>query len=40
MSEYARTLLEKGGPAVNQFKKLFGEETARRLILGHMYGVL
>ena len=36
---FAETLLEKGGPAVNTVAKLFGQETARRLILGHMYGV-
>lgn len=36
---FAETLLEKGGPAVNTVAKLFGPETARRLILGHMYGV-
>lgn len=36
---FARTLVEKGGPAVNQVTKLFGSETAERLILGHMYGV-
>ena len=37
--EFAETLVEKGGPAVNQVTKLFGKETAERLILGHMYGV-
>ena len=36
---YAETLYAQGGPAVDQFKKLFGEETARRIILRHMYGV-
>ena len=37
--EFAEMLVEKGGPAVNQVTKLFGKETAERLILGHMYGV-
>ena len=32
-------LLEHGGPAVDQMRKLFGEETASRLVLTHMYGV-
>ena len=36
---FAETLLEKGGPAVDTVSRLFGAETARRLILGHMYGV-
>lgn len=36
---FAETLVEKGGPAVDTVTKLFGAETARRLILGHMYGV-
>jgi len=36
---FATTLLNSGGPAVDQIKKLFGEETASRLLLKHMYGV-
>ncbi len=36
--QYAEKLFSQGGPAVNQVKKLFGEETAERLILKHMYG--
>jgi hypothetical protein len=32
-------LLEHGGPAVDQVRKMFGEELASRLILSHMYGV-
>ena len=36
---FAQRLFEEGGPAVNQVTKLFGEQTARRLILRHMYGV-
>ena len=36
---FAERLLAEGGPAVDQVTKLFGAETARRLVLGHMYGV-
>ena len=36
---FAERLFEEGGPAVDQVTKLFGEQTARRLILPHMYGV-
>lgn len=36
---FAQTLFDQGGPAVDQVTKLFGKETAERLILGHMYGV-
>ena len=36
---FAQGLLDNGGPAVNQIRKLFGEETAQRLLLSHMYGV-
>ncbi len=32
-------LLEHGGPAVDQVRKMFGEELASRLILSHMYGI-
>ena len=32
-------LVRNGGPAVNQFRKLFGEETARRIVLNRMYGL-
>ena len=39
MREFAVNLYNNGGPAVDQIKKLFGEETAKRLILRHMYGV-
>ena len=38
IAEYAGRLFAEGGPAVNQVKKLFGDETARRLIMTHMYG--
>ena len=37
---FAERLFEEGGPAVNQVTKLFGEQTARQLILRHMYGVV
>ena len=37
--QFAQTLFDQGGPAVDQVTKLFGRETAERLILGHMYGV-
>ena len=32
-------LLEHGGPAVDQVRKMFGEELASRLVLTHMYGI-
>lgn len=39
VKDFAETLFAQGGPAVDQVTKLFGKETAGRLILGHMYGV-
>ncbi|MCR5794564.1 MAG: hypothetical protein K6G61_04360 [Solobacterium sp.] len=36
---FAKGLLDAGGPAVDLFRKLFGEETTERLVLHHMYGV-
>lgn len=36
---FAETLLKSGGPAVDQVTKLFGHDTAERMILRHMYGV-
>jgi len=39
IKRYAEGLLEADGPAVRQMKKLFGEETARRLVCKHMYGI-
>lgn len=36
---FAERLFAEGGPAVDQVTKLFGTETAKRLILRHMYGV-
>ena len=35
---FAEELFRQGGPAVDQFKKLFGEQTAERVVLHHMYG--
>ena len=37
---FAETLFDQGGPAVDQVTKLFGRETARRLIVQHMYGLV
>ena len=36
---FAERLFAEGGPAVDQVTKLFGAETAKRLILQYMYGV-
>ncbi|MBR3295582.1 MAG: hypothetical protein IKI62_04990 [Clostridia bacterium] len=36
---FAEGLYKSDGPAVSQMKRLFGEETAKRLVLGHMYNV-
>ena len=36
---FAERLFTEGGPAVNQVTKLFGQETAKRLIVRWMYGV-
>ena len=36
---FAERLFEEGGPAVDQVTRLFGGQTAKRLILQHMYGV-
>ena len=35
----AETLVKNDGPAVNMMVKLFGEETMRRIVLKHMYGI-
>ena len=35
---FAETLIRQGGPAVDMMTKLFGAETAGRVILSHMYG--
>lgn len=39
VSAFAGNLLAEGGPAVGMVTRLFGRETAERLILHHMYGV-
>ena len=36
---YAQKLAANGGSAVKLFTKLFGQETANRIIINHMYGV-
>jgi hypothetical protein len=36
---FAERLFDEGGPAVDQVTKLFGQTTARRLVVQHMYGV-
>lgn len=38
IKDFAETLYEKGGPAVDTFVKLFGREVARRMVVGAMYG--
>ena len=38
-ASFAQGLLDHGGPAVDQFRKLFGEETTKRIVLKHMYGI-
>ena len=35
---FAETLVKEGGPAVDTMTRLFGAETAGRVILRHMYG--
>ena len=37
---FAEGLVTHGGPAVDQVTKLFGAETARRLVVNHMYGMM
>lgn len=39
VESFATRLYEDGGQAVNMISKLFGKETAKRVILRHMYGV-
>lgn len=38
VQDFARKLASNGGSAVNMMTKLFGEETAKRVIIEHMYG--
>ena len=35
---FAKKLAANGGSAVNMFTKLFGQETADRMVIHHMYG--
>ena len=37
--EYAETLVANKGPAVDTMRNHFGDETMRRVVLQHMYGV-
>ena len=39
VAAFAQRLFAEGGPAVNMFIKLFGGETAERMVVQHMYGV-
>lgn len=39
VGDFARTLVQNDGPAVSMMAKLFGEDTMRRIVLKHMYGV-
>lgn len=39
IEDFANELFSKGGPAVNTFKKLFGVDTAKRVVLNYMYNV-
>ena len=39
IEEFAQKLAANGGSAVKQFTKLFGQETADRMVIHHMYGV-
>ena len=38
VDQFAETLFLQGGPAVDTITRLFGRETAGRLLLHHMYG--
>ena len=37
--DFARRLLDEGGPAVDFVRKSFGNDVAERLVMRHMYGV-
>lgn len=39
VKDFAHKLVESGGSAVNTMTRLFGDETTRRMVLEHMYGV-
>ncbi len=36
---FARSLLDNGGPAVDQFTRLFGKEKAEKVVREYMYGI-
>ena len=36
---FAQQLIDEGGPAVSQYRKLFGDEVTSRIVLHHMYGL-
>jgi len=36
---FAQGLLDHGGPAVDQVRKMFGEEKTKKLVLEYMYGI-
>ena len=36
---FAQSLLDNGGPAVDQFVKLFGKEKAEKVVKEYMYGI-
>lgn len=38
IDDFARRLLNEGGPAVDQVRRMFGDEITERLVLKHMYG--
>ena len=38
-AEFANALYSKGGSAVNQVKKLFGDDIAKKLVVNYMYGI-
>lgn len=38
IDDFARRLLREGGPAVDQVRRMFGDEITERLVLQHMYG--
>ena len=39
IGDFAGELYAQGGPAVDMITKLFGRETAKRVIMRHLYGV-
>ena len=39
VEEFANRLYQEGGSAVNMFKKLFGDEVAKKMVASYMYGM-